>query len=134
MYACVPLVTGGCVVPDCELEVQQMVLSPDESKFATAYEKGCGALSSLNTRVAIHPVGDEPSDAELAFATEGRYGVRLNWKDERTVSVHFSCADIDRDCRDQRIAQPQLVRKEVAGIAVEYSYSSELQARLENAG
>lgn len=129
--SCAGVGLGGCVTPDCDLEVQAKVRSPDNKRFATAYEQACGVLSRMNTRVAVYSTSQLLSEAELAFATDGRYDVGLTWKDKDTLEVGFDCQG--GACDDGRIAQPHVLKRNVDGVSVQFVYSAKVQAAIEQA-
>ena len=117
-----PLAGCGLVAPDCETEVIAEAVSPDKRTKVTAFERGCGATSRRNTRVAMYPATDPLEAGERVLSTDGRYDVKISWVNPTSLRLELSCPS---NC-DPRIKLPHVRKRRIGEISVEYQYSDAL--------
>ena len=95
---------GGCLsLPGCDFEVRGTSASPAGDVVVTAFERACGAVSTVNTKVAVHSGVVAANHCDLRIrspvsqkGTGRRYNVALSQSPSTAAGVVKGSAGILR--------------------------------------
>lgn len=84
------IITGCLLDGDCDYDILEEVISPDQGFVIIVYIENCGATFPFYTTVHINEIGhifDPKKKGHVVFSAKGKHDISVAWEDPMTVNV-----------------------------------------------